>query len=166
MSLSLFSLLSVYWCSYLSNELGINQWPLTLENGCEWCRYNICRHSLGQMPWDWDVLHCRLQSKPQGLHHLTERVTGNSQRKRIETTENVVLHDFVTLGCILSVPVTNWAWPRPSLANPLMRAELAPSPIPKEKHLQHSCFRVRRVSLWFKNFSLVSDLGKKKKRNK
>lgn len=82
MSLSLFSLLSVYWCSYLSNELGINQWPLTLENGCEWCRYNICRHSLGQMPWDWDVLHCRLQSKPQGLHHLTERVTGKSHRKQ------------------------------------------------------------------------------------
>lgn len=30
----------------------------------------------------------------------------------------------------------NWACPPPSLASPLMSAELEPSPIPKEKHLQ------------------------------
>ena len=47
----------------------------------------------------------------------------------------------LTLDCILSAPAMNWAWPRPSLANPLMRAVLAPPPIPKEKHLRDSISR-------------------------
>lgn len=34
-----------------------------------------------------------------------------------------------------SAPVMNWAWPEPLSANPVMSAELAPSPIPNEKHL-------------------------------
>lgn len=45
--------------------------------------------------------------------------------------------DRLTLGCILSAPVMNWTCPPPSLANPLISAELAPSPMPKEKHLEH-----------------------------
>ena len=147
----------ISWCcSYLSTELGINQWPLTLEKCCDWWREDSDRDSLWQIPCDWYVHHSWLQSKSQRLHHL---MSENSLQKDEKDTltywkhhfcqnTNVLLHFLfqmyfsyelcLTLGCILSAPVMNWAWPPPSLANPLIRAELAPSPIPKEKHLQYS----------------------------
>lgn len=70
------------------------------------------------------------------------------------TTEG---YGCLTLGCILSVPVMNWACPPPSLASPLMSAVLEPSPIPKEKHLQstnkheeiHCRYPVLVIYLWF-----------------
>ena len=57
-------------CSYLSTELGINQWPLTLEKCCDWWREDSDRDSLWQIPCDWYVHHSWLQSKSQRLHHL------------------------------------------------------------------------------------------------
>lgn len=77
-----------------------------------------------------------------------------SKMLNIVTTEG---YGCLTLGCILSLPVMNWACPPPSLASPLMSAELEPSPMPKEKHLQctnkheetHCSYPVLVIYLWF-----------------
>lgn len=65
---------TIRWCcSYLSSELGVNQWPLTLEKCCDRWRESGDRDSARQIPLDWDVHHGRLQSKPQRLHHLVSK---------------------------------------------------------------------------------------------
>jgi hypothetical protein len=46
------------------------------------------------------------------------------------------MNRILTLACILSVDITNSAFPLPALATPFINAVDAPLPIPKVKHLK------------------------------
>lgn len=57
---------------HLSFNLSVDERSLTLEQSIDGWRQHVHRHTLGNGPVHRDIIHGRLESKPERLHHLTE----------------------------------------------------------------------------------------------